>query len=94
MTLSDRVSIAGEVMVKQLDGELVLLDLARGMYFGLNATGMRIWELVGVAGGATLADVCDVLLAELDVERDVVEADVLRVCEELAAHGLVELAPR
>ncbi len=35
------------VLVRELGGEAVLLDIETGRYFGLNATGVRIWALLG-----------------------------------------------
>ena len=34
---------APDVVVRDLDGEAVVLDLATGTYFGLNDAGTRIW---------------------------------------------------
>ena len=92
MKLSDRVTTAPEVMAKQLEGETVLLDLAGGMYYGLNPVGSRIWELLDAGTGRLLSEVCDVMLREFEVTRDELEADVLRICDELRSRGLLELA--
>jgi hypothetical protein len=41
--------------------------------------------------GATLAEICATMLDEYEVERDQLEADVLRLAEELCAKGLIRL---
>ncbi len=88
MKLSDRVSIPAEVMARQVGDETVILDLASGTYFGLDPVGARIWELLGE--GNTLSRVRDEMLEEYDVSREQLEADLLRISEELLGKGLVE----
>ncbi|MND05317.1 Coenzyme PQQ synthesis protein D [compost metagenome] len=67
-----------------------MLDLQSGTYFGLDAAGCRIWELL--SEGMTLAQVCEAMTQEFDVSRDEIERDVARLAEELAARGLIVLA--
>ena len=69
------------VLSRVLDGEAVLLDTEGGAYFGLNAVGTRVWELIGEAG-ATEAALMTALLREFDVGPDVLArdlADLLRL---------------
>ena len=87
MNLSDKVSIPTQVMARTVSDETVILDLASGTYFGLDPVGARIWALMGE--GATLAEICATMLEEYEVEREQLEADVLRLAMELAEHGLV-----
>jgi hypothetical protein len=39
--------------------------------------------------GATLAEICATMLDEYEVEREQLEADVLRLAAELAERGLI-----
>ena len=87
MNLSDKVSIPSQVMVRQVGEEVVILDLASGTYFGLDPVGARIWALMGE--GRALAEICVTMLEEYEVEREQLEADVLRLAGELAERGLV-----
>ncbi len=90
MNLSDKVSIPTQVMARTVGDETVILDLASGTYFGLDPVGARIWQLI--ADGQALGAICETLLAEYEVTRDVLEGDILRLTEELRAKGLVSLA--
>ena len=87
MNLSDKVSIPAQVMARQVGEEVVILDLASGTYFGLDPVGARIWALMGE--GVTLAEICATMLEEYEVEREQLEADVLRLTTELAERGLI-----
>jgi hypothetical protein len=80
MNLNDTITIPTQVMARQVGDETVILDLASGTYYGLDAVGARIWQLLGE--GKTLAQVCETMLAEYDVTRDAFERDLGR-----PAHG-------
>ena len=90
MKLSDRVTIPEQVLARRIGEETVMLDLANGTYFGLDAVGARIWQLL--SEGKTLAEVCDVMMDEYDASREDIERDVLRLAEELSHRGLMNLA--
>jgi hypothetical protein len=84
------VNIPPEVMARTVGDETVILDLASATYFGLDPVGARIWELMGE--GKTLGEICELMLVEYEVARDVLEADTLRLAQELADQGLIEVA--
>lgn len=78
---------AEHVVAKLVGEELVLLDYQEEVYYGLDPVGTRIWDLL--AAGRTLGEIIDTLLAEYDVTRDQLAADVERVVGELERNGLV-----
>jgi len=43
--LTMRAVVPAHVLIRHLDGESVLLNLESERYFGLDATGTRMWEL-------------------------------------------------
>ncbi len=87
MNLTDRVRIPQEVLARQVGEETVMLDLAKGAYFGLDPVGARMWQLL--TEGKVLAEVCDAIVEEYDVSRDVVERDLLALVADLMAQGLL-----
>jgi hypothetical protein len=87
MKLTDKVVLPTQVMARQVGEETVILDLASGTYFGLDPVGARIWKLMGE--GKTLAEICETMLEEYEVEREQLETDVLRLTGELLERGLV-----
>jgi hypothetical protein len=72
-----------------LGGEEVILDLRSGVYFGLDAVGARIWQLLKEP--TTLANIRDVVMSEYDVERELCEAELQEFFETLVQNGLVEI---
>ena len=89
MTLDYALDIKPHVIARQVGDEIVLLDLDNGTYFGLDPVGARIWELI--SQGRTLAAVCEVILDEYDVTREIIEQDLLKLVADLAAQKLVKV---
>ncbi|MEP2180544.1 MAG: PqqD family protein, partial [Marinomonas sp.] len=88
----DTITASDDVVSREVNGEAVLLDLASGLYFGLNVVGSAIWQVVGDAP-AKVSALCDAVEAEFDAPRDVIEADVEELLGELVAAGLVTRGP-
>ena len=88
MTLNDNLRIPDQVATRQLGGETILLNLETGTYFGLDAVGSRFLELLERDG--EMAAVHRAMLEEFDVAPEVLEADLLRLSEEMRAKGLLE----
>jgi hypothetical protein len=86
--LQVRVRVPAQVLMRQVGEDLVMLNLERENYYGLNPVGARLMQIA--ESGATLAQVSERLLEEFDAEREQVEADVRRIAAELVAAGLLE----
>ena len=89
MNLNDQLEIPSQVMAREVGDELVILDLASGSYYGLDAIGARVWQLI--SEGKNLAQTIEVMLTEYEVERSQLESDLLALAERLTAQGLLTL---
>ena len=83
------VRVSPSALHREVQGETVLLQLDSGEYFGLDEIATRIWQLIVEKGD--LDDLETAMLAEFDVERDVLSRDIQRVVNELAAKRLIEI---
>lgn len=86
--VSMRVSLPADVLVRRLKTESVLLSLRSEQYFGLDAVGTRMWEVLTTS--ESVAAACTLLLGEYDVEAAVLRQDALNLIAELVRHGLLE----
>jgi hypothetical protein len=77
------------VIARQVGDETVLLDLASGTYFGLDPVGARIWQLIET--GKSLREVCDQMVEEYDVARQVLEQDTLALARDLVEKKLISV---
>lgn len=87
ITLESVVRRSSDVMASEVENELVMMDIDRGMYYALNAVGSDIWERI--AQPSTVADLCAQLQQVYAVDAARCEADVLAVLNDMAANGLL-----
>jgi hypothetical protein len=87
ISLDSQLRYAPDVLSRNLDGETVLLDLESGTYFGLDAVGTRIWELIGQ--NQPLSAILAVILDEYDVDEQRARTDLLELLGALVAKGLI-----
>jgi len=67
--------------------EVVALDVGASLYFGLNASGAVIWQLL--ANGAAREEIVRRLTATFDVDAEQAGRDVDEFFAELRVHDLV-----
>ena len=82
MAAKDQVS-------SDLGGEVAILDLKAGVYYGLDAVGARIWSLIQEP--RTVNEIRNILLEEYEVEPERCERDLLVLLQRLADEGLIEV---
>lgn len=88
MKLSDHVIISPNILAREIGAETVILDVESGRYLGLDPVGTRVWQLLTV--GKSLAEICDTMLDEYDVNRTALESDTLKLVEHLIENRLVK----
>jgi hypothetical protein len=84
-----RVAPARNVLIRELQGESVLLNLDSEAYFGLDEMGTEMWTALVAA--PTVDAACHDLLARFEVEPQRLRDDVARFIDELAQAGLVDV---
>jgi hypothetical protein len=67
------------------------LDSERGLYFGLNSVGARIWTLLDKPTEVT--EIRKVILQEFEVDDATCERDLLALLDELLSRNMIELRP-
>jgi len=86
---NSRVVRSREILESEVDGEVIALDIAEGECYGFNAVGSSVWRLL--QKDTSVCEICDTLITEFNVERDVCEAEVTRLLGDLVSAGLVEI---
>jgi hypothetical protein len=79
-----------EQVSSDLAGEIVMLNLKNGTYYGLDEVGARVWNLVQAP--TPVAAIRDTILDEYDVEPERCEHDLLALLQELEGAGLIEVS--
>lgn len=87
ITQLDRYQKPDAVLVQELEGEAVLLNLSNELYFGLDEVGYRMYTLVTTSESLDAA--YQALLQEYDVEPEQLEGDFQKLVGELITSGLI-----
>ena len=90
--LSNRTIVVAtrEEVSCKLGEEAAILGLKNSVYYGLNAVGARVWELLREP--KSLAEVQAAIVSEYDVSSEQAEKDLLQFMRGMLAEGLVELS--
>lgn len=87
LTVNSIVTASSGLMVSEVDGELVMMDVEKGTYYGMDPVAARIWK--AVAAPTSIAEVCAQMTEQYDVDPATCEAEVLAFVSDLRDAGLV-----
>jgi hypothetical protein len=83
------VALAPAQLSTTLGDDVVILGLRDTVYYGLSATGTRIWQLL--QAGSSVGHIVTSIVAEYDVTRERAAADLQALLADLEASGLVTI---
>ena len=78
------------IVSADMDGELVMMSVDKGKYYGLGGIGPRIWDILEEP--RTVADVVGVITAEYEVDPVECQRDVENYLQALLADNLISEA--
>ena len=91
LSFAGRATTPAHVLVRVLDRESVLLNLETEQYFGLDETGTRMWQLL--TGSPSIDAAYQELLAEFDVEPELLRSNLMELLSRLVESGLLQVLP-
>lgn len=77
------------MLVGDVNGQVVALDVESGLCFGLNDVGSEIWRRLQTE--ITVRDLCRELCDVYDVDYAQCEADVIGLLDDLRSEGMIEI---
>ena len=83
----DTVCLSTQAVWSDLNGEIAVLHLSAGVYFGIEGAGCEIWKFLQEPH--TVRQIIDHLLASYEVSEDVCEKLTYSFLEQLAEPGLI-----
>jgi hypothetical protein len=87
-----KVRVSPDVLVSELDGESVLLNLRSQSYFGLDEVGTRFFELLTMADSVQAA--YETLLSEYDIDEGTLRVHLTELLEYRTARCTIFLTTR
>ena len=73
----------------ELAGETVILEMASGRYFALDAIGTRVWQLLQSVSMAE--SLCERLMEEYEVDAATCRRDMSILLNQMAENGLITI---
>jgi Coenzyme PQQ synthesis protein D (PqqD) len=86
---SSLITATKEQVSSDLAGEVVILNLKTGTYYGLNPVGARIWSLIQEP--KTVDEIRQMLLNEYEIDSDTCDQDIRELLDDLANSDLIEI---
>ena len=91
VSFSTRARTAPDVMIQEVGGESVLLDLKTERYLGLNEVGTRMWQ--ALLESESIQAAYETLLAEYEVAPEQLEEDLRDLLDRLLENALITTEP-
>jgi hypothetical protein len=87
--LSASLRVPEDVLISEVGGEAVLLDLRSEQYFGLDDVGTDMWA--ALTQSATIQAALEKLSAQYQADEAQLRQDLTDLLEKLHSNGLVEI---
>lgn len=78
-----------DLIAAEMDGDLVMMSIEQGEYYGLSGVAPRVWALLEQPISVT--EIAAVIEREFEVEGDACRQDMLRFADDLLSRGLVQV---
>jgi hypothetical protein len=88
LTLASKLRLQPDVVMQEVAGESVILNLATEQYYGLDEVGTFMLAALGREG--TAQQVYESTLAAFDVAGPTLQQDLLDLFMDLVRHGLLQ----
>ncbi len=79
-----------EILSAEVRNEVVLMSIEKGVYFGLNPVGDRVWSLLDEL--VAVQEVCATIVEEFEVTLEQCQEEVLEVLKDMREQGLIRVA--
>jgi hypothetical protein len=76
-----------DLLAAEMDGDLVMMSIERGQYYGIGGVGTRVWQLL--ESPSSVDRLCAVICEEYDVDEAVCRSDIGAYVEKLLDMGLL-----
>lgn len=89
ITLNSKIARKSEIVTADMDGEIVMMHVETGNYFGLGNVGSVIWTMI--ENPLTVEEIITSLLDQYEIGKDQCEDEVLRFLNEMNTLNLLEV---
>lgn len=79
-----------ELLSVEMDGDLVMMSIESGTYFGVSGVGPHIWQLI--ESPKQMGELVESICAEFEVDSATATADLRDFLGKLLENGMVEVS--
>ena len=79
-----------DLLSVDMDGDLVMMSIETGNYFGVSGVGPFVWELIETP--RSIAEMVGAICAEFEVDPETATADLRSFLDQLAGNGMIEVS--
>ena len=90
VTTSDVVCQARDLVTSDIDGEIVMMSVENGKYYGMDTIGTDIWQMM--ENPVKISDLIDTLVEKYDVDKSTCKSDVLLFLKDLNEDGIIRIS--
>lgn len=87
---SIRYQASPKIVASAVLDETVILDYEAGKYFSLDGVGSLLWSALKNKAPVSLSELCELVMAEYDVDEDQCRSDLIALLNDLKKNGLIE----
>ncbi len=89
ISINSIISQSEDQVSTEIDGEVVLMGIESGNYYGFDDILSRIWNIIETP--ILVASLIEQLMQEYEVERNECENDVMSILDELLKDNLISV---
>ncbi len=89
ITPDSRIVRDNEAIFTEMDGEIVIMSIERGEYYGVNPVGTRIWGLLETP--QAVSALCEAVLPDYQVDKEQGTADIMKFLNKMLDKGIIRL---
>lgn len=90
ITAETRIQRNPDIAFSAIDGEVVMMGSDQNAYFGLNAVGSAIWNLLDAP--RKVGDLCATLMEKFEVEESRCFGEVCEFLSSVSKHKIINVA--
>ncbi|HUQ50563.1 MAG TPA: PqqD family protein [Terriglobales bacterium] len=89
ITPQTKVTVTPDQVSSEVSGEIIILHVKDGMYFGLDDVGAVVWQ--AIQKPRRVDEIVNTMLEQFEVDREKCEADLCALLEQMVAAKLVSV---
>lgn len=89
ISLKSQLIRSNDLIATEMDGDIVMLNISTGLYYGVSGVGTRIWELL--ERPTNINELVQIISREYEVDEETCQKDLQVFLQDLLNQGAIGL---